>query len=332
MKKIILSILTLTLFVACQEQDGPSSGERDVFKRASKGTHHELMVVLEDEAWQGRFGEYLRETLAEPVKDLTEPEARFSFFQVNNSAFDQLLFETYKSIIIFEERDTTPYYQVVYDEWAAPQIIVYYGGRSINEMGALFARTKNDVLKKIEDHDRKVLIRRLRKMAYNNLPPELAEVHVEDIVLPNGFYLSQSRENLKVFKSQNVRTDQYIFFHVRPIGENPMGEIIEVRDSILKNYFEGPSEDSYLGTEMRMPPTLTQTTIDNNIAFKLSGRWRTYGDFMGGPFVSYTVFLDDQDLVVTVDGFINGPDGDHRKLMMEMEAIMESMKFKQGES
>lgn len=329
MKKLILSILSLVLLASCQEQEGTDTGTADVFKRASKGTHHELMVVLEDEAWEGRFGDYLRETLAEPVEELVEAEARFSFFQVNNSAFDQLLFETYKSIIIFEERDTTPFYQIVYDEWAAPQIVVYYGGPDINTMGALFARTKDDVLQKIEDHDRKVLVRRLRKMAYNNLPPQLSEVYIDRMVLPSGFYLSQDRENLKVFKSENVRTDQYIFFHVRPIGENPMGEIIEARDSILKNYFEGPSDDSYLGTEMRIPPTLTQTTIDDHIAFKLSGRWRTYGDFMGGPFVSYTVFLDDQDLVVTIDGFINGPDGDHRKLMMEMEAIMESARFKQ---
>lgn len=328
MKKLVLSLFSLFIFISCQEQEGSSTSSESVFKRSSKGTHHELMVVISDEAWEGKFGEYLRESLADPVKDLTQPEARFSFFQVNNSAFDQLLFETYKSIIIFEERDTTPFYQIVYDEWAAPQIVVYYGGPDIQTMGAMFARTKNEVLEKIETHDRKVLIRRLKKMAYTNLPPELAEVQIEDIVLPNGFYLSQTRENLKVFKSENVRTDQYLFFHVRPITQNPMGEIIEVRDSILRNYFEGPTDDSYLGTEMREPPSLERTTIDGNIAFKMAGRWRTYGSFMGGPFVSYTVFLDDLNIVVTADGFINGPDGDHRKLMMEMEAIMESMKFK----
>ena len=50
-------------------------------------------------------------------------------------------------------------------------------------------------------------------------------------------------------------------------------------------------------------------------------------DFMGGPFLSYATYNDDKNEVLTLEGFIYGPDAKKRDVLLEMEGMMTSVKF-----
>ncbi len=59
----------------------------------------------------------------------------------------------------------------------------------------------------------------------------------------------------------------------------------------------------------------------------MRGLWELHGDFMGGPFVSYTVVDERHNRVVTLDGFVYNPGHDKRDLLRQIESLLYTLSF-----
>lgn len=326
MKFTPLLLVIAALFTSCQ--DDPKK-----FLPESQGTHNDMMVVLEDEEWESALGDLIRDRLAKPVQGLTQSEPLFNLYQVEDAAFGDL-FQRYKSIVIFRVIPDSTDFRIVKDQWSSPQLIASLVAPDKVSLARLFNENKDEIIERFRAHDSRVLTRRIARTAKVNVPDELGNMGIESIVLPDAFSATVTTDSLVVFYSEYQRTNQAIFFHIRPLRDDvlPGTDLIEVRDSILKNYFEGPSEGSYPGTEMRIPPSISTTEIDGKLAFELRGRWKTFGDFMGGPFISYAIIDEDRNSVITADAFMYGPDVKKHKYMMELEQVLRSIRIKPVQS
>ena len=60
------------------------------------------------------------------------------------------------------------------------------------------------------------------------------------------------------------------------------------------------------------------------------GTWEVQGDFMGGPFINYIVEDKVNNRVLLVEGFVFAPSKRKRDNIIELEAIIKSIKFKKG--
>ena len=150
------------------------------------------------------------------------------------------------------------------------------------------------------------------------------------MTLSSGFEPTLEKDEILIFRQETKKTQQFMVFSKRPMRDDllPGQDIIEVRDSIGKKYFEGAREGSYFGTETLLPPQQRTAEIDGQFAVETRGLWKTFGDFMGGPFLSYTIYNDATNEVICIEGFIYGPDAKKRNIMLEMEAMMRSATFK----
>ena len=79
-------------------------------------------------------------------------------------------------------------------------------------------------------------------------------------------------------------------------------------------------------TETLIAPKMRSAEIDGKYAMESRGLWRTEGDLLGGPFVSYTIYDDDKGLIITLDAFTLAPEIDKRNLLFEEEAILKSFR------
>ena len=61
------------------------------------------------------------------------------------------------------------------------------------------------------------------------------------------------------------------------------------------------------------------------------GLWRLFGDFMGGPFVCYSIVSPDGKEVVDLLGYVYCPRFDKRDYMMQVDGICRSIKWDKGE-
>lgn len=76
-----------------------------------------------------------------------------------------------------------------------------------------------------------------------------------------------------------------------------------------------------------IPPVFKNVDIDGQFAIETRGLWRTKGDFMGGSFINYTIFDENNNQRIMLDAFLYAPDSKKRNLVLELESILRTLKI-----
>jgi hypothetical protein len=323
MKQTIPLLFVLLALSACNE-----SSNSDVYKPPSSGTHAEMLIVTHDTLWNGPVGEALRSTFAREQYGLPQPEGIFSVNRIRPAAFTSI-FEKAKSVVFAKIGDTT-LVLLQKNRWAKPQLVATFIAPTYKDLYALIKTHEDEMVRSFHQADLGVVLGRMSGVLYKSLPESLEDMGIATMKLNSGFEQTLDKEDVKIFRQQTKKTQQFLVFSKRPMREDilPGQDIVAARDTIGKLYFEGSQEDSYFATEQMIPPQQINDQIDGQFAIETRGMWKTVGDFMGGPFLSYTIYNDQTDEIFCVEGFIYGPDAKKRNIILEMEAMMKSITFR----
>ena len=125
--------------------------------------------------------------------------------------------------------------------------------------------------------------------------------------------------------------DLNVLVHVEPYREQSQFEpdkIYNRLDTTMRRNVPTQAEDSYMGTERRVELTSRVVEFEGvQYAVETRGLWRSFGDFMGGPFVSYTLLSPDGKQLVELIGFVYCPRFDKRDYLMQVDGICRSIKW-----
>ena len=80
-------------------------------------------------------------------------------------------------------------------------------------------------------------------------------------------------------------------------------------------------------TEFVPPVVTTKRDFPAGYTAEMRGMWKVVNDFMGGPFVSYTFADSRTGCLVTVEGYYYEPNQKKRNQLLQLEAILYSLKF-----
>ena len=80
-------------------------------------------------------------------------------------------------------------------------------------------------------------------------------------------------------------------------------------------------------TEPKFIPVTREVQFANTMAIESRGLWFVEGDFMGGPFLSYTFKDIDNRRLIVVEGFSYSPGAKKRDFVFELEAILKTVKL-----
>ena len=99
------------------------------------------------------------------------------------------------------------------------------------------------------------------------------------------------------------------------------------RDSVMKANMPGGVEGSYMGTEYRhLPPVTNFVTHHNAWCAETRGLWKMKnGEHMGGPFISLTRVDEMNMQIITIEGFVFAPGKDKRNPLRQLEAMLYSL-------
>ena len=98
----------------------------------------------------------------------------------------------------------------------------------------------------------------------------------------------------------------------------------KIRNQAVK-VVQGSSADKRMTTEIDFyPPEGKFIRLNGKTARLTTGLWKMTNDFMGGPFLSYTLLSPNKKEVICLDGYVYAPKYKKRNYLREIEAILYS--------
>lgn len=331
MHHFIFRLFLILFFVyptfSCQEKSEVRIGKQDI----SKGNRNEVLIVLEDSLWNGRVGDSLRKILAAPIMGQYNQEPVFDLLQYDPSLFSTKARKA-RNILIFSDREA-PEFTLERSVYASPQNIFTIKNRSGKELVTIFQKYADSivgVIRNLEMNEVEHELARAEKLDTENIK----ELFAMTIKIPDSYRLiEQSSKHFAWYQKPFEAGDINLVIYEIPIDQvlrcqgNFEEKIIVAKDSITSYYMKGSRPYSYLITDVTSKPSVYETMHQDFFAWEIEGNWDMQNDFMKGPFLSYIIKDDYYSRYVFVEGYVNNPFRNKRDILMEIEAIMNTINF-----
>ncbi|CAH8282834.1 uncharacterized protein DUF4837 [Mariniflexile fucanivorans] len=334
MRNIIFSAALLFLFVSC----GDKKSSDDKMLLDSSGSINNVSVVVDNELWNGSVGDAIRNVLTAPIYGLPQDEPMFTISQIPPSVFTG--FVTKNRTILKIEVSKDAGMEIKNNVYAQPQKVIIVSGASREQLVEAINDNAAKIVKTFKSEE---IAERQRQMAKS--PHNFTSIQEKlgfTIQFPSAYRIKKSSDNFFwMSKDITTGTTNLLFFTVpfNNIKRNDslVNQIIKIRDSVAKEQIKGRQDgdiksngekvESYMTTENMYAPYVHETIIDNKPAIETKGLWDLKADFMGGPFINYAIEDKINKRWVIVEGFAFAPSVEKRNYMLELEAIIKSIKI-----
>ncbi len=332
MKRIslILAVLfSLTSLSSCFDEK-----EKEIKKARSVGGSSEiLMVTQNDEQWNGQMGQTVRDFFEVEQYGLPQPEKNFKVSHINLDALNDM-FKKHRNLIIAKiDKDIkNPLVETQRNWMSEPQFVIRITASSPESWIRTF-ETQKDGLKLIfDDNERKRFQDFFRPSTDPKLVAQLKNKFGISMNIPEGYGIGANGDNFIWLLQRHDDKDMSFLIYELPYKDtadlNP-DNIIMARDSIVKKYIAGPLDGTYMTTDKEFikPVSKVLPKFPAGYAVETRGLWNLVGDFMAGPFVSYSIVDPTSSKIITAEGWVYYPNKDKRDLLRQQESILYTLKF-----
>ncbi len=301
----------------------------------STGKTAEIIVVTDSKAvWKSEIGESIRQFFSQEYAILPQPEPLFNLINIRLEDFNKSqLFQFHHNIFIvqIDKKSSEPKLEVQKDHWTSPQRVVIMQAPNDTSLVNFFNEKKQIIAGIFTTCEHERLISTFKAFKELKVQNAIKENFHFTLTIPSGFYVAKKMADFAWIRKETDKNSQglliYTYAYTDTSAFSPE-RIISYRDTITKAYIPGPSEGSYMTVaDEYVEPVSTRINFNGMFAVKTIGLWRLEGDFMGGPFINYTFIDEKRNLVVTIDGYVYAPNAPKRNLLMQLEAIIYSLKF-----
>ena len=336
MKKITLM---LTVSLALAMTFGSCSTPSLKGKQGSSGKTLELMIVATDGVYNGPTKMILDSLFKTPQVALNQPEPRFDVVHIAPSTFNgNTMFQAHRNILILEV-DPQGLNKVYLDkdQWSTPQVVIRMTACDRRSLDSMLLAKGERLLKEYYTQEYRRIDKIFSATPNIKIIKKIKEKYGFSLSIPEEFALAKMRSesDFTWVLKQTKDFDLHLYiFSLPATGAKDFEEavILDNIDTMLRRYVPGPTEGSYPGVERRYYFDTRKVVLNNGIdAVEIRGLWRTYNDFMGGPFVCYTFTLPGSEKVYTMMGCVYSPSERNkmvgrRDLLMQLDGICRSIK------
>lgn len=328
----MICALAALLVVGCNSPENKA-----LAKKSSSGKTQEVLLAANKGLYTGATKALIDSILLEPQDGLPQPEARFSVVTVPVSSLENTqMFQMHRNIILCDVKEGNPdKLYIHHDHWAEPQVFIDIAASSEASLQEMLRKHADRIVEEIFRAE----YRRMAAAFYKDRNVELVH-QIEDLF---GFSLTVGKEFRMAKQSDGFawlmkRTKDFdlnVLVHVEPYREQSQfapEKIYNRLDTTMRRNVPTQAEGSYMGTERRTLLTSRVVEFDGaKYAVETRGLWRSFGDIMGGPFVSYTLLSPDGKQLVELTGFVYCPRFDKRDYLMQVDGICRSIKWIEDE-
>lgn len=316
-----IRVLLLFLIVAgCQNR--PSAP----LVKPSSGNINTVTVVIPDLLWESEVGDAVRSAFAYPAEGLPQQEPLFDLKQMPPEVFTGFA-RSSRSILWVGFGDEV-IIRVDKNAYASPQQMAVLSAPDTTTLVEMILSQSPPIIaafKKGEVFERQ---RRTQKspLKHNALQQRFGI----DLTLPSAYQVFKEGEKTVWFQREIRKGHVNLLVYELPRTtklnfDQPLQDIIKIRDSVGKAFVPGRLSGGHLITEAIYEPYVYTTSFDDVAAIETRGTWEVKGDFMAGPFLQYLLDDKENNRYLVMEGFVFAPSVAKRDYVFETEAIMRSL-------
>lgn len=330
--KYLAAALAIVLALAsCSEEK-----KRKALLPNISGKAGEIVVVIDKGNWEGNVGNTLRDSLACEAPYLPQREPMFSLVNVPQNAFNNM-FQIHRNILVMNINPsvTEPGVVIRKDVWAAPQTVIYVNAYDCEAAVALIKENSAKMVAVFEQAERDRIIRNIKKYEAHKLATVVTEMAGGSPHFPSSYKLKKRTSDFIWIEYAIQGVTQGVLIYKYPVVEGEqmlsLDSIIENSNEILKNNVPGMFDNTYMTIGDFARPALEYKRYKGLEFAEVRGFWEVVNDFMGGPFVSHAFYSQDGKDVIVLQGFVYAPKYDKRQYLRQVESILYSFEWGQGE-
>ncbi|MDB2612271.1 DUF4837 family protein [Flavobacteriaceae bacterium] len=322
MKPIIILIISAVILSGCNSNS-------KVALSASSGNINNLSVVIDNNLWEGSVGDNIRSLIGASLYGLPQDEPLFTLRQMPTSIFTGFVRKNRIVLkVVKGEEAGTQFYK---DSYAKPQKMVVVSGFTNSEIIDQIKENADKIISVFKFEEIKEKQRRILKSINKNNNIETVLGVTMDF--PSAYRVAKEEGDFFWLRRDiQTGTINFLVYEI-PLNQirqkdNPINEVIKLRDSIGKAHIPGPLEGTYMITEEAYTPAISKTLIGERNAYETRSTWQVKNAFMAGPFLNYVIKDEQKQRFVVFEGFVFAPSVGKRDYVFELEAIAKSIKFK----
>lgn len=307
-------------------QGGASGG----IKPSITGGAGEVLVVMDKFNWENSAGEVLLDILKEEYPGLPQSEPLFDVLHITAASFNNL-YQFHRSIILTTiQSGIEPRIRFRENVWAKPQIMIQLEAPTGEALKKLISDNEERIQSFLVQYDRTRLINLYAGMKDPAIQKEILTHHQVRLAIPRGYSLDFSKDEYSSVSIESSDLSQVVQIYDYPVDgpeDLTVSKIIERRNSTTKAFVQGPTKESYMTISKMYEPIAYDLKNNNMDVIELRGLWDLENGFMGGPFISHSVYDAKRNRIICVDGYIYHPNQKKRIKLKQLEAIIYSMEI-----
>lgn len=297
----------------------------------------EVLIVMEDEFWDGSPGKTIREEIEKPYYLLPQYEQLFDFKHQTQDGFVKYL-KNHRNVIlanIGDKKDNqVANTRVINEQYARGQVIVEIRAKNAADWVKEFETKSAQIVQRIKDEELARIGKIMRSFHKNTLRDEVKKFIGVDVFLPTEFSIALGSDSIVHIPRSTGSSDRAIakgiIIYTYPYESDSTFTpefLIEKRNKVMAAHKIGSSPGSWMSTETIYPPMFSEMDFKGNYAMEMRGLWRLENDIGGGPFVSIAMLDEANNRIVTAEAYVYAPNTDKRELMREMEGALHAIEL-----
>ena len=296
-------------------------------KPLAHGNPGDLIVVMSDENWNAEAGDSIRAIFSDYCQGLAYEEPIMDVHQISYDKFTEIN-QLHRNVIFFEriagQKNGT--LTLEQDKYARKQVFVKITAANQTDFVKTLCENRDYLVRLFLTADRDRYISSFDNSRNNIGEKQLADTFNISISLPSVYRIDEFLHKFSWISYETKKTTHGIFVYKYPLTDTTnlsLEQIIAMRNEVLKTNVPGGREGSYMTTETKFDYPVMETIMHNGTKTAVvHGLWKMHGDFMGGPFVSYSKIDEARQRVVCVEGFVYEPNAPVRDRIRNIEGII----------
>lgn len=329
MKKILFAICAIALIASGCKENGST-------KVTATGSIYEVLVVMDNQYWQGAAGDTLKAYLEADMPCMPQMESYFTIMQAQVSNFDDAL-KSVRNILYVDvnpNRYTQARIHYKADVYAHPQAMATLTAPNQEELTEFINEKAGEIQNFFLRQELERQAAFYRSFCNHEASELIQHKFGIEIKIPSDYQLIREEEDFVWCCNDNgpKRRDILVWSYPYTDPNTFTKEFLcEKRDSIVKR-IDGYVDGSFMGTEYKIfPPEMKAIGVQGGAyCAELRGLWKMKGGAaMGGPFVQHTRLDEINQRIITVETFVYAAGQKKRNTYRQAEAVLYTMKLPQ---